>query len=76
MKFWKDSGNWNDMLVQGSIVVAMAAGGAFGYWLWGTRGVVLALAGIPIGFVSGFGLVAFLCTYCSVQDDPGPDEQN
>jgi hypothetical protein len=38
MKFWKDTGSWNETLVQCCIFGSMLGLGVLGYRIWGLKG--------------------------------------
>ncbi|QDU06551.1 hypothetical protein V6x_63050 [Gimesia chilikensis] len=68
-KFWKDTGSYNDTAIQLSIFACILACTYFGlaydmHWL--LLGSIII--GPVMGFVIGFSLILFLCTYCAVDD--------
>lgn len=65
LKFWPDRGGYNDTVVSLSIFLTMASSFACDAWYgapWWALLVCLLLGPI-VGFVLGFALVIFLCTY-------------
>ena len=63
-KFWRDCGQWNDLLVQGAIVLSICAWGGLAFaigspWL----GLATILLGPITGLFVGFLLIHVLCTY-------------
>jgi len=63
-KFWNDKGSNNDFVVQLSILFSQIAWLMLSYMLGSAAlGLASLLLGPITGAVTGFGIVALLCTY-------------
>lgn len=65
-KFWKDSGGWNEPLLQLSIGLPLAVSLAFAYLKGPSLLTIGMMVSSPVvGFIIGLLLIHVLCTYFS-----------